>query len=102
MDEELLRSFYGLGSAPLIVALVEGIKHTFPNLEARWYPLVSLAAGVVLNLALCYLLSGRYEYAVFIGVLASLIAGGFWSGTKAAVIEPIREAREEAERAPRG
>jgi hypothetical protein len=95
-DTELLRSLWGLGGAPVVVALVELVKRTVPSLEARWYPLVALACGVALNLALAYLLGNRYDVAVLIGVLASLIASGLWSGTKAAVVEPVQDARAEA------
>lgn len=105
MSEELLVSLIGVGGAVVVVALVEVVKRSWPELEPRRYPLVAIVMGIALNLAVAYLLSRRLDYAVLLGVLAGLVAGGMWSGMKAAVIEP-REAAETRERlrqpAPRG
>ena len=42
----------GLAGIPVIVALVELVKLTFPDLPSRWYPLVALAWGLIVNLSL--------------------------------------------------
>ncbi len=96
MDE--LRPFAGLGGVPLVLAMVEVAKRVFPKLEARWYPLLSLAFGVLIAVGLALLFQTHLGVAVATGLISGLTASGAFSGTKAAVVEPIKQAQEETQR----
>lgn len=67
-----LRELIGLGGIPFIVGLVEVVKRTLPGLPTRYYPAVAVFWGIVLNLALTYLLGGQYGPAVIVGVAAGM------------------------------
>ncbi len=73
----------GLAGVPLIVALVEALKAAFPALPARFYPFVSMAVGIVLNLVLTWILGGDYRTAAIVGMAAGLGAAGLFSWSKA-------------------
>ena len=77
-----LKELYGLGGIPFVVALTSVIKATFPGLSDRFWPAVSLAWGVVLNVVLAYILDTRYEAAVIVGLLTGLAASGLYSGSR--------------------
>jgi len=69
-----LRELIGLGGVPLIIALVELVKRTIPELPVRFHPALAVFWGIVLNVALAYLLAMNYGPAVLIGVVAGLAA----------------------------
>ena len=71
-----LKEFVGVAGAPFIVLLVEIVKRVFPKLESRFYPIIALFWGEVINLALAYLLHTDYAKAAFVGLVATVIACG--------------------------
>lgn len=73
-----INELFGLGSVPVVVALVELVKRTLPELPARFHPTVAVFWGVVLNIALAYLLGLNYGTAAILGVLAGLMAAGLY------------------------
>ncbi len=78
-----ITDFYGLGSAPIVTGIVELIKQTLPELDSRWWPVVSLAVGVLLNVAIgTGVLARPLPEAILNGVLAGLAASGFYSYIK--------------------
>ncbi len=77
-----MEDWAGLAGVPLIVALVEAVKRTFPELEARWWPVLALAWGVALNLGLAAALGRDWRTALVLGVVAGLAAAGLYSGTR--------------------
>lgn len=79
-----INDFVGLGSIPIIVALVELIKQMFPSLDKRFWPGIAIAWGLLINLALAYILVTDYRIAVVMGIIAGLSASGLYSGGKAA------------------
>ncbi len=79
------RDLIGAAGVPAIVALVEVVKRTFPELPARWYPLLALLVGIGLNLALSgYSGAGPVEAAA-VGLIAGLAASGLYSQAKVVV-----------------
>ncbi|MCL4535917.1 MAG: hypothetical protein M1370_12255 [Bacteroidetes bacterium] len=78
-----MQDLIGLAGVPLIIALVEGVKRVFPGLEPRWYPLVALACGEALNLALGLSQGQDWRAALVLGLVAGLAASGLYSGGKA-------------------
>jgi len=77
-----IRDFVGIGGVPLVQALVALVKTSFPGLSARYYPSVSVVFGVVVNLALAYLLESDYRIAVVVGVVTGLVASGLFDYAK--------------------
>ncbi len=72
----------GVAGAPLVMALVEATKRTFPDVPARWYVSISVAWGVVLNLALAYLLATDLRTGAVVGVVTGLLAAGIFAAGK--------------------
>jgi hypothetical protein len=72
----------GLAGAPLVVALVELVKRTCPELEPRWYPLAAVLWGEALNLGLAVTLGQDWRMALLLGLVAGLAASGLYSGGK--------------------
>ncbi|MHB1131646.1 MAG: hypothetical protein ACYC4L_04590 [Chloroflexota bacterium] len=93
MDPEVMQGFVGLAGAPFVVGLTEWIKRSFPDLSERWWPTVSIAWGLALNLgwAAVMLRVGLttqpallvLTIAAVIGVAAGLMASGLYSGARA-------------------
>ncbi len=77
-----IENWAGLAGAPLVQALVEATKRTFPQLPARWYVAVSVAWGVLLNLALAYLLSTDLRVGAVVGVVTGLLTAGIFAASK--------------------
>ena len=84
MDGEILRSVLGLAGVPLLVALTQMFKPFVPS--ARWYPLLAVCFGLVLNLLVAWAMSinGRAEWAAaaLMGILAGLAASGLYSSAR--------------------
>ncbi len=76
--------FVGVAGVPLIQALVAVCKKALPTVPDAYWPGVSIFWGVVLNLALAYLLGLHYESAALAGVVAGLFASGLYAAGKAA------------------
>jgi len=75
----------GIAGAGVVVALVELVKRLAPGLEDRWYPLVALAAGIAVNLAVRPWSGVTIWAAVVTGIVVGLAASGLYSGGKAVV-----------------
>jgi hypothetical protein len=78
--------FVGMAGVPLIVALIEMIKRVFPEISPRWYPVIAVLIGGILNVVGAYA-GGAAGPAAANALLAGLVAGlaavGLYSGTKA-------------------
>ncbi len=74
--------FVGVSGVPLIQALVAGCKRTFPQVPDQYWPGVSVAWGVALNLALAYLLHLNYAAAALAGLVAGLLSSGLYAWGK--------------------
>jgi hypothetical protein len=66
-----------LGGVALITSMVQVIKKWVK--DDAFYPLISMAFGVVLNLAIALIKATDIATAVFMGVLAGLTASGIYS-----------------------
>jgi hypothetical protein len=78
----------GAAGVPIIVALTEVVKVTWPRLGARWYPLVALGWGLALNLGVGWRSGTDPVVAIVSGLVAALAAAGLYSGGKAIAREP--------------
>jgi len=77
-----LRELAGLLGVPVVIALVKATEMVL-LLSRRWLPVVAIIWGIVLNLALAYILATPYPSAVVWGAIAGLAAVGLFSGTRA-------------------
>jgi hypothetical protein len=73
------RAFFGLAGAPLIIALVQLAKLTFPGTPQHCWPAVTLAVAVVGNLCLAALLGSDLGIGALVGVVTGLSASGLYS-----------------------
>lgn len=80
-----VREFIGLAGVPVIVGLVEVGKLWVK--DSRWYPVMALACGVGLNVAVALILGRPVPEGILTGVVAGLAAGGLYSGVRAG-LEP--------------
>lgn len=71
-----IREFYGLAGLPVVVALTQATKRRVT--DARWWPLISLAWAVALNLLLALALHTDLATAVVVGIVVGLAAAGLW------------------------
>jgi hypothetical protein len=76
-----LTEFVGLAAVPVIIGLVEVFKRWIA--DDRYYPLIGLALGIIINVAIAYQTAGDYLLAVLVGIVAGLAASGLYSGGKA-------------------
>lgn len=72
-------SLVGLAGAPVVVALVQLVKTSWPDLPTRWFPLFSLFFSVALNLAVALVVSSSLPIAALLGLVTGLAASGFYS-----------------------
>jgi hypothetical protein len=82
MEDIPVGELIGLAGVPLIVALVELLKRTFPQIEPRWYPLAAVLWGEALNLGLATMLGQDWRTALILGLVSGLAASGIYSGGK--------------------
>lgn len=75
----------GFAGVPVIVALTEFTKVVLVELPPRWYPVVALGWGLLLNAGVGGYLGADPVLGVVSGVLAGLAAVGLYSGGKAVV-----------------
>lgn len=73
----------GLTGVPVVVALVEATKRVASGMDERWYPVVSLAWGLALNLGVGVYLGGDPVLGAVTGVVTALAASGLYSGGRA-------------------
>jgi hypothetical protein len=71
----------GLAGVPFVIAFVQVLKPIVS--DARVYPLLALATGVVMNLAIAASLDGDPIRATAAGLIAGLAASGLYSQGKA-------------------
>lgn len=80
-NNELLTSIVALGGVPLILGLVQLFK-PFVS-DTRYYPLVAMAVGLVINLVAGWALGASavtdWITALFNGIIAGLAASGLYS-----------------------
>src|SRR5258708_2497666 len=72
-------SFVGLAGVPLIVALVQVVKGTFPQLATHYLPLVTIGVAIALNVGLALLIGSGLGLAVLVGLVAAVSASGLYS-----------------------
>ena len=73
-------------AVPLTSAIVALVKTTFPRLRSRYYPTVSVAAGMASATGLAWLAGAtgnELGMAVGAGFISGLIASGLFRGGKA-------------------
>ena len=80
-----VRDMVGIAGVPVIVALVELVKLVFPGLEPRYYPLVAIGWGLLVNLGLMGYSGAAPIEAAAVGILAALAASGLYSQAKVAI-----------------
>ncbi len=78
-----LNSLFGLAGVPLVMAMVGAVKRIWPELEERWYPIVSILCGEGFNLGLAWILQYDWRVAIVLGLIVGLAASGLYSGSKA-------------------
>ena len=82
-----LKDFAGLAGVPIVIALVEACKRWVQ--DERWWPPLAIVWGVVLNLALAYILHTEYPTAVVVGVVTGLAGAGLYDSRR--TVQPRRE-----------
>ena len=70
---------FGIAGAPVIVALVQLAKYTFPKLDPRFWPAVVLATAILWNCALGFYLHDSIGLAAIVGIVTGLTASGLYS-----------------------
>lgn|GEM_PF-4148366 len=75
-------SFYGLAGVPVVLALVQLFKVTFPTLAAHFWPAIALGVAVVFNLGLAALMGAPLPGAILVGLVTGLSASGLYSYAK--------------------
>ena len=82
-NNELLTSIVALGGVPLILGLVQLFKPFIT--DTRYYPLVAMAFGLVINLVAGWALGAGavtdWITALFNGIIAGLAASGLYSAS---------------------
>lgn len=73
----------GFAGVPVIVALTEFTKVVLAELSPRWYPVVALGWGLLMNAGLGGYLGADPVLGAVSGTLAGLAAVGLYSGGKA-------------------
>jgi hypothetical protein len=72
----------GISGIPIVTALVQLLKLTFPQLDSRWWPALSFGVAVLLNVGAAAVLRSSIETGVIWGVLAGLSASGLYTWTR--------------------
>ena len=78
----------GIGGLPLVIGATELVKRTFPDLQARWWPAVSLAWALALNTGVGVYMGNDPVLAGVTGFVAGLAASGLWSAGKTMTEKP--------------
>jgi hypothetical protein len=74
-----LTSYAGLAGIPLVMALVQLVKLTFPGAPQCVWPAVTLGVAVAWNVGLALVLGTSGGAAVLVGLLTGLAASGLYS-----------------------
>ncbi|MCF7634625.1 MAG: hypothetical protein LLF82_000089 [Dehalococcoides mccartyi] len=80
-DSELVKSLVALGGVPLILGFVQLFKPFIS--DTRYYPLLAVAMGLVINLVASWALGvstmSDWVAALFNGIIAGMAASGVYS-----------------------
>lgn len=79
---EDLSQYWGLGLIPIITGLIQLGKHSWPELDERWWPLVAWVLGIAGNLGLAIYLAKDPVLGALLGCVVGLSASGFYSQAK--------------------
>jgi hypothetical protein len=72
-----LASYLFLGSVPIILGLVQVFKQWVK--DERWYPVIAIILGLVINMGLASATGTGYISALVMGVIAGLSSSGIYS-----------------------
>jgi hypothetical protein len=79
-----ITTFIGAGSVPVILVMVQLFKNFVE--DARWYAVVSILLGVIINVGIALVMlvytPENLLNALLIGVMAGASASGLYSGGK--------------------
>ncbi len=88
-DTQLIQSLVAIGGVSFIAALVQMMKAFIP--DGRWYPPLSVAFGLMINLAAAWSLGGMTRAsvvtAILSGIMAGLAASGLYSFTQVGKVD---------------
>jgi hypothetical protein len=77
-----LATLVGFSGIPVVTALVQLVKLTFPSLDARWWPALSFGVALGLNVAVGQALRQPLDAGIAWGLLAGLSASGLYTWTR--------------------
>jgi len=80
-----LVSLAGIAGAPLVVALVQLVRVSWPALPTRYLPAVTLGVAIVLNVGLATQTGTSVGLACLVGVVTGLSASGLYAHATAAL-----------------
>lgn len=70
----------GLIGIPVVLALVELVKRTFPDLPVRFYPVVSLLFAILINVGAAIYQHEDLGVSIIAGLVVGLSASGLYAG----------------------
>jgi hypothetical protein len=71
-----LASYLFLGAVPIILGLVQVIKAWIA--DAKWYPVISIFLGLIINMGLASVTGIGYVSAFVMGIIAGLSSSGLY------------------------
>jgi len=74
-----LSTLVGFAGVPIVTALVQLIKMTWPEIESRWWPALSFLVAIGLNVGAAAALHSSLEVGFVWGILAGLSASGLYT-----------------------
>ena len=99
-------SLVGIAGAPLVIALVQLVRVTEPDLPGRYLPALTLLLAMLLNLFLATLVGTPIPLALLVGLVTGLTASGLYSQATAGLVAPpattLEIAAARLERRPMG
>ena len=78
-----LQEFWGLAGVPVVIAALEAIKRTVPELSQRWFWLLALGIAALVNIPIAWRLGTDPVLAGLIILVTSLAASGLYGQGKA-------------------
>lgn len=75
-----MEQYIGLAGIPLVLALVQAFK-PFVD-DKRFWPIMAMILGVILNVAIACLMAGDMSTGVMLGIVTGLAAVGLYSTPK--------------------
>lgn len=95
-------SLVGIAGAPLVIALVQLVRVTEPDLPGRYLPALTLLLAVLLNLFLAALVGTPPALAILVGLVTGLTASGLYSQATAGLAPRPVASREIVEAGMKG